>query len=67
MLESVLPFHKDIQGLNSGYNTYMAVFLLAKPLAPFLPFKEYLSINEQAHDLLNESSKWERLALPCHA
>lgn len=45
----------------------MAVFLLAKPLAPFLPFKEYLSVNEQAHDLLNESSKWEHLSLPCHA
>lgn len=55
LLESVLLFHKEIQ--DSGYNTYMTVFLLAKPLAPFLPFKEYLSINELADDLLNESSK----------
>lgn len=67
LLESVLSFHKEIQELNPGYNTYTAIFLLAKSLAPFLPFKENLSINHQAHDLQNESSKWECLTLPCHA
>ena len=42
LLDSVLPFNKEIQELNSSYNTCMGIFLLVKPLMPFLPFKENL-------------------------
>lgn len=44
LLESVLPFHKEIQDLNSGYDISTGVFLLTKPLTPFLLSKRIFKL-----------------------